>query len=91
MFGDVGAMREAHVVANEGKGHARGRFKLGAIAGEVGIGVESEGDGVGFAAGVASKDPTRGVVDVAHESVQCSVAPIRPLRYARREELDDFE
>ena len=62
-------MGEASVVANEGKEHARGRFKLGAVAGKVGVSVESDGERVGFAADVPSKSPVGCVVDVAHESV----------------------
>ena len=54
LFGTLRAEREASVVAYEGKENARGRFKLWAVAGKVGVSVKSEGEGVSLAADIPS-------------------------------------
>ena len=69
----LSAGRKTGVVTYKCWEDARGGFKLWAIAGKVGVSVESEREGVGLAADVASQYPVRGVVKVAHESVLCQI------------------
>ena len=78
LLSDLSAESETGAIAYDGKEVARRAFKLGAFAGKVGVSVKSEGEGVGFAADVSSKDPARRALSVAHQSVYCLATSVRP-------------